>query len=128
MFHVVSLPTGRECWRRRQISVCKKEVNKLKEYVHNAETAKIEALLELEEAKKTVEHLNHELVIKQDMRIGDKSLDFNVRTGTSELGLAKELLQRVAEEESESGIRQNMRNAEKGLYLSSNVRVVTKKS
>ncbi|CAA7016323.1 unnamed protein product [Microthlaspi erraticum] len=103
------------------------EVNKLKEKVNNAETAKIEALLELEEAKKTVEHLNQKLIIRQNMRNDEKSLDLssNVRAVTSELGLAKELLQRVAKEESELEYRQNMRTDEKGLDLSSNVRVVT---
>uniref|UniRef100_A0A1J3H502 WEB family protein n=1 Tax=Noccaea caerulescens TaxID=107243 RepID=A0A1J3H502_NOCCA len=102
------------------ISFWKKEVNKLKEKINNAEAAKIEALLELEEATKTVEHLNHELIIRQNMNIDDKSLDLStsVRAVASELGLAKQY-------ETELGIRQNMRNAEKGLDLSSNARVVT---
>uniref|UniRef100_A0A1J3JLU9 WEB family protein n=1 Tax=Noccaea caerulescens TaxID=107243 RepID=A0A1J3JLU9_NOCCA len=102
------------------ISFWKKEVYKLKEKINNAEAAKIEALLELEEAKKTVEHLNHELIIRQNMNIDDKSLDLStsVRAVASELGLAKQY-------ETELGIRQNMRNAEKGLDLTSNARVVT---
>ncbi|CAH8384856.1 unnamed protein product [Eruca vesicaria subsp. sativa] len=76
------------------------EVNKLKEKIKSAEMAKIEALLELEEAKKTVDHLNHKL------RKDEKALDLSsnssvVRDVTSELGVAKELLQRVvAENES----------------------------
>uniref|UniRef100_A0A1J3C832 WEB family protein n=1 Tax=Noccaea caerulescens TaxID=107243 RepID=A0A1J3C832_NOCCA len=102
------------------ISFWKKEVNKLKEKINNAEAAKIEALLELEEATKTVELLNHELIIRQNMNIDDKSLDLStsVRAVASELGLAKQY-------ETELGIRQNMRNAEKGLDLTSNARVVT---
>lgn len=106
------------------ISLWNKEVNNLKDRIKNAETAKIEALLELEEAKKTVEHL----ISRRNMRIDEKCLDLtssNVRAVTSELGLAKELLQRVAEEESEFGIRQNVRNAENASDLSSNARVVT---
>ncbi|CAA7015823.1 unnamed protein product [Microthlaspi erraticum] len=62
---------------------------------------------------------------KRGGQVEGEDLSSNVRTVISELGLAKELLERVAEEESESGIWQNMRNADKGLYLSSNERVVT---
>ncbi|KAF8052778.1 hypothetical protein N665_1505s0002 [Sinapis alba] len=76
------------------------EVNKLNEKIKNAEMAKLEALLELEEAKKMVVHLNHKLETRND----EKALDLsgnNVRDVTSELGIAKELLQRVvAQEES----------------------------
>ncbi|ESQ48705.1 hypothetical protein EUTSA_v10020999mg [Eutrema salsugineum] len=104
-----------------------KEINKLKEKIKNADMAKTEALLELEEAKKTIEHLNHKLGIRRNMRNDKEALDLssNVRVVTSELGFAKVLLQRVAEEEeSQLGIRQNMRN-EKALDLSGNVSVVT---
>ncbi|KAL0900247.1 hypothetical protein Bca101_084208 [Brassica carinata] len=81
-----------------------KEVNKLKEKIKNAEMAKLEAFLELEEAKKTVEHLNHKLGIRNNnMRIDEKGLALssssNVRDVTSELGIAKELLQRVVAQE-----------------------------
>lgn len=85
----------------------------MKEKIKNAEMAKIEALLELEEAKKTVEHLNHKL------RNDEKGLDLssssssNVRDATSELGVAKELLQRVVAQEQSR------------LDLGSNVIVVT---
>ncbi|XP_056866605.1 WEB family protein At3g13190 isoform X2 [Raphanus sativus] len=70
--------------------------------------AKIEALLELEEAKKTVEHLNHKL------RNDEKGLDLssssssNVRDVTSELGVAKELLQRVVKEQSHHDLDSNV--------------------
>ncbi|XP_010465130.1 PREDICTED: WEB family protein At3g13190-like [Camelina sativa] len=80
-----------------------REVNKLKEKIKNAEKTKIEALLELEEAKKTVEHLSQKLGIKQNVRSGEKDLDLStsVRGVTTELGFAKESIHRVAEEESE---------------------------
>lgn len=80
-----------------------REVNKLKEKIKNAEKTKIEALLELEEAKITVEHLSQKLGIMQNMRNDEKDLDLStsVRVVTSELGVAKESLHRVAEEESE---------------------------
>lgn len=88
-----------------ETSIClwNKEVNKLKEKIKNAEKIKIEALLELEEAKITVEHLSQKLGIKQNMRNDEKYLDLStsVRGVTSELGVAKESLHRVAEEESE---------------------------
>ncbi|CDY44016.1 BnaA05g26110D [Brassica napus] len=81
------------------------EVDKLKEKIKSAEMAKIEALLELDEAKKTVEHLNHKLrndekaeeESRQDL---DVSSSNNVIVVTSELGFAKESLHRAAEEES----------------------------
>lgn len=80
------------------------DVNKLKAKIKNAEMAKIEALLELEEAKKTVEHLNHKLEIRNksdEKGLALRSISSNVRDVTSELGIAKELLQRVvAQEES----------------------------
>ncbi|KAJ0263944.1 WEB family protein [Hirschfeldia incana] len=83
------------------------EVDKLKEKIKNAEMAKTEALLELDEAKKTVEHLNHKLEETRNnyTRSDEKGLDLsssNVRDVTSGLGIAKELLQRVllAEEEN----------------------------
>lgn len=88
-----------------ETSIClwNREVNKLKEKIKNAEKTKIEALLELEEAKITVEHLSQKLGIKQNMRNDEKDLDLStsVRVVTSELGVAKESLHRVAEEESE---------------------------
>ncbi|KAG2305731.1 hypothetical protein Bca52824_025479 [Brassica carinata] len=103
------------------------EVNKLKEKIKNAEMAKLEALLELQEAKKTVEHLNQKLRIRENIRSDEKGLALsssnvrdvtseaaqeqshddldasssNVIVVTSELGFAKESLHRVAEEESE---------------------------
>ncbi|XP_009146546.1 WEB family protein At3g13190 isoform X2 [Brassica rapa] len=62
--------------------------------------AKIEALLELDEAKKTVEHLNHKLR-NDEKGLALSSISSNVRDVSSEIGIAKELLQRVvAEEES----------------------------
>ncbi|XP_010487066.1 PREDICTED: WEB family protein At3g13190-like [Camelina sativa] len=80
-----------------------REVNKLKEKIKNAEKTKSEALLELEEAKKTVEHLSQKLGIKQNVGSGEKDLDLStsVRGVTTELGFAKESIHRVAEEESE---------------------------
>ncbi|KAL1204864.1 WEB family protein [Cardamine amara subsp. amara] len=80
-----------------------KEVNKLKQKIKTAEKTKIEALLELEEAKKTVEHLSQKLGIKDNMRNDEKVLDLSssVKVVTSELGVAKESLHRVAEEENE---------------------------
>lgn len=88
-----------------ETSIClwNREVNKLKEKIKNAEKTKIEALLELEEAKITVEHLSQKLGIMQNMRNDEKDLDLStsVRVVTSELGVAKESLHRVAEEESE---------------------------
>ncbi|CAG7877716.1 unnamed protein product [Brassica rapa] len=94
------------------------EVDKLKEKIKSAEMGKIEALLELDEAKKTVEHLNHKL--RNDERGLDLSSS-NVRDVSSELGIAKELLQRVvAEEES----RQDL-DVSSSLSSSNNVIVVT---
>lgn len=91
------------------------DVNKLKEKIKNAEMAKIEALLELDEAKKTVEHLNHKLR-NDEKGLALSSISSNVRDVSSEIGIAKELLQRVvAEEES----RQDLD------VSSSNVNVVT---
>lgn len=93
--------------QEQEVLVEETDVNKLKEKIKNAEMAKIEALLELDEAKKTVEHLNHKLEIRNNnMRSDEKGLALrssssNVRDVSSELGIAKELLQRVvAEEES----------------------------
>ncbi|KAL0743790.1 hypothetical protein Bca4012_085303 [Brassica carinata] len=79
------------------------EVNKLKEKIKNAEMAKLEALLELQEAKKTVEHLNQKLRIRENIRSDEKGLALsssNVRDVTSELGIAKKLLLRAAQEQS----------------------------
>ncbi|CAN7001712.1 hypothetical protein BRARA_E02794 [Brassica rapa] len=93
--------------QEQEVLVEETDVNKLKEKIKNAEMAKIEALLELDEAKKTVEHLNHKLEIRNNnMRSDEKGLALrssssssNVRDVSSELGIAKELLQRVAAEE-----------------------------
>ncbi|XP_010500155.1 PREDICTED: WEB family protein At3g13190 [Camelina sativa] len=80
-----------------------REINKLKEKIKNAEKTKIEALFELEEAKKTVERLSQKLGTKQNVRSGEIDLDLStsVRGVTTELGFAKESIHRVAEEESE---------------------------
>ncbi|XP_048635870.1 WEB family protein At3g13190 isoform X1 [Brassica napus] len=93
-------------WRRtsqpEETNLClwNQEVDKLKEKIKSAEMAKIEALLELDEAKKTVEHLNHKLR-NDEKGLALSSISSNVRDVSSELGIAKELLQRVvAEEES----------------------------
>ncbi|KAF2559057.1 hypothetical protein F2Q68_00017844 [Brassica cretica] len=103
------LPGGEHLNKRQEQEVLVEEtdVNKLKAKIKNAEMAKLEALLELEEAKKTVEHLNHKLEIRNNnMRSDEKGLalrsissNSNVRDVTSELGIAKELLQRVVAEE-----------------------------
>lgn len=97
-----------------------KEVNKLKEKIKNAVKTKIEALLELEEAKKTVEQLSQELGIKRNMINDEKDLDLSssVRVVTSELGVAKESIHRVAEEESElcmlmESLKLELQNVEK---------------
>ncbi|KAF8045886.1 hypothetical protein N665_4256s0005 [Sinapis alba] len=93
------------------------EVNKLNEKIKNAEMVKLEALLELEEAKKTVEHLNHKLETRND----EKALDLsgnNVRDMTSELGIAKELLQRVV-------VAQEQSHHDLDVSSNSNVIVVT---
>ncbi|VVA97465.1 unnamed protein product [Arabis nemorensis] len=113
-----------------ETNVCllNEEVNKLKEKIKDVEKTKIEALLELEEAKKTIEQLNHKLGIRQNyMRNDGEALELssNASVVTSELGFAKESIRRVAEEVSELGIKQNMRNDGKALDFSSNVRVVT---
>lgn len=100
------LPCGEHLNKRQEQEVLVEEtdVNKLKAKIKNAEMAKIEALLELEEAKKTVEHLNHKLEIRNksdEKGLALRSISSNVRDVTSELGIAKELLQRVvAQEES----------------------------
>ncbi|CDY23573.1 BnaC05g40210D [Brassica napus] len=99
------LPCGEHLNKRQEQEVLVEEtdVNKLKAKIKNAEMAKIEALLELEEAKKTVEHLNHKLEIrnkKESRQDLDVSSSNNVIVVTSELGFAKESLHRAAEEES----------------------------
>ncbi|EOA31046.1 hypothetical protein CARUB_v10014198mg [Capsella rubella] len=80
-----------------------REINKLKEKIKNTEKIKIEALLELDEAKKTVEHLCQKLGTKLNMRNDEKEFDLStsVRGVTTELGFAKESIHRVAEEEGE---------------------------
>ncbi|XP_009146545.1 WEB family protein At3g13190 isoform X1 [Brassica rapa] len=86
--------------QEQEVLVEETDVNKLKEKIKNAEMAKIEALLELDEAKKTVEHLNHKLR-NDEKGLALSSISSNVRDVSSEIGIAKELLQRVvAEEES----------------------------
>ncbi|CAN8270133.1 unnamed protein product [Cochlearia groenlandica] len=111
------------------------QVHKLKEKIEIAEKIKIDALLELEETKKTVKHLNHKLGITRNEKALDsnvtvvtlehsmrneKPVDMskNVRVVTWELGFAKESLQRVAEEESElctlmESLRLELRNVKK---------------
>ncbi|KAJ6797871.1 WEB family protein [Iris pallida] len=51
-----------------QLHLAQKELNKYKEQLHNAETTHVQALAELEKAKKTVDDLTHKLAIVNEAK------------------------------------------------------------
>jgi len=54
--------------KETQLHVAQKELNKLREQVKNAETTKVQALVELERAKRTVEDLTQKMKVIGDSR------------------------------------------------------------
>ncbi|KAJ6824841.1 DCC family protein, chloroplastic [Iris pallida] len=58
-----STPENNAFASETQLHLAQKELNKYKEQLHNAETTRVQALADLEKAKKTVNDLTHQLVI-----------------------------------------------------------------
>ncbi|XP_047148911.1 WEB family protein At5g55860-like [Vigna umbellata] len=71
--------------KETQLHVAQKELNKLREQVKNAETTKVQALVELERAKRTVEDLTQKMKV-----IGD-SRELAIKTTEAAKSQAKQL-------------------------------------